>query len=185
MARPEGSWEAYIEAKERILWEGRPTDQLFVLRPIEVLLIPGSILWSGLAAQAISAFHKPDLLSMAVQFILLTACFYFTVGRFMIDQYKRRRTVYALTEKQALIETSAFGLKVRTLPITPKLFVKLKDGTRGSVQLGRPPSAFSIFFSIKKQFGVWSGDNGDFTFRAIENPKLVFDLLQKIRSGEI
>lgn len=185
MTRPTVSWEQYIKADERIIWEGRPTRQLFLLRGIEVLLIPFSLLWSGFAAQAIFVFHGQGLLGIAVQCTLLACCLYFTVGRFIIDQYKRRRTLYVLTEDQALIQTSAFARKVRTLPITPTLFVKLKDGARGSVQLGRSPSAFSIFFSIKRQFGVWSGDNGVFTFRSIENPKLVFDLLQKIRKGEI
>lgn len=174
-------WDSYIDADEVVFWKGRPARQLFVLRPIDLFLVPFSIVWAMGAMMAIPQLLLTSGLPFnAVGLLFLAAAGYVTIGRFLLDRHIRRRTFYAVTEKRALILTTAFTIKMRELPITPALAIEFSDSSKGSVWLGERSS----FLSGMQSIGIWHGDDGGFTFRAIQNPRVVFDLIRNIKRSD-
>ena len=170
-------WGPYIDPDEQVLWESTPSYRLVVFRPIDWLLVPFSIVWSmGAFTGAASTIGSGGVFTAFGLFFGAMAI-YISVGRFVIDWYIRRNSVYAITDKRAFIAQSAFGRKLRELPITPALSVQFDDAARGSVWLDGKPG----FSEGMKSMGIWHGDDGGFTFREIADPKNVYDLIQSVK----
>lgn len=180
MTEETGLWAPYLNPGKRVLWEGRPPGRLFLFRGIDVFFVSFSIVWAMGATAAVLPALKSGAFFFGFGLIFLVAAVYVTIGRFLHDQYLRRRTVYAVTDKRAMIAKSAFGRQVRDLPITPALPVAFRDAPRGSVWLGERPGLFSGVQAL----GWWHGDDGGFTFRDIDAPREVYGLIQRIKRGE-
>ncbi|MEL6197412.1 MAG: hypothetical protein AAFT19_06170 [Pseudomonadota bacterium] len=173
-------WKAYLDTDEKVLWEGRPTTDLFLFRPIELFLIPFSIFWFFFVFDGMEVSFTSGFLFNVAIILLLAAGIYFTIGRFLVDWYYRQKTLYAVTDKRALIVTTAFGRRLRELRITPTLPLEFKDAPRGSVWLGDRSGRSSR----PKLIEIWHGDEGGFTFREIETPRDVYRLIQQIKRGD-
>lgn len=124
------AFQPYLLAGERILWTGQPKQGL-TLRPMDALLIPFSLLWTGFAATAfVSTMNSGNggFPNVILVFFLLFGL-YFTVGRFIHDASIRARTSYALTDQRALFGR---GSKLTSLDLQhlPKLELSERgDGT--------------------------------------------------------
>src|SRR5215831_7176076 len=105
---------------ERILWQGRPA-QGIVLTARDWLLIPFSVVWCGFVffwEAMVLRMQAPGFFAFwGVPFVL--AGLYFTVGRFVVDIWLRRRTRYALTNRRIVIARAGVFGKLRSISLYP------------------------------------------------------------------
>lgn len=166
---------------ERVLWEGRPYTGL-LLRPIEVALIPFSLLWGGFAVfwnatVWMAGQNSSDLIFKLFGLPFLIAGLYITVGRFLIDAIIRKRLRYAVTDRRILIYKDARGSTVKSVDIKRLPSIDLSDrldGT-GTIRFGAATSFFN-----SQNFGIWQ-PTFDATpqFLRIPNVRFVYELIQK------
>lgn len=165
---------------EKIVWEGEPYSGI-VFRPIEMFLVPFSLLWGGFALFLNVDIWKTDadLSSRLFELLFLIAGLYVTFGRFLIDMRIRRATKYFVTNKRVLI---ARGSKSKSLDIKhlPSLELEERPDGSGTIRFG----ASSGLFSGGNNFGVWQ-PTFDPTPQFIRVPRarFLYDLIQKQTDG--
>jgi hypothetical protein len=164
---------------ERVVWEGKPYPGL-VVRPIDVFLIPFSLLWGGFAVfwNATVWTTDSDLSFKLFGLPFLVAGLYVTVGRFLIDMWLRKATTYSVTNKRVLIARGASGSKLKSVDIKrlPSLeFDERSDGS-GTIRFGGAGG----WFNGANNFGIWQ-PTFDPTPQFIRVPHVrsVYELIQK------
>jgi len=132
--------ERELTASEQLLWTGAPRQGLR-LRPADAFMIPFSLLWGGFAMfweySVLRGFqgqdsHSPPLFFAlwGVPFVLMGL--YLIVGRFFVDAFQRARTVYAVTNKRALIVTTWWNRQVNSVSLQPLPAISLTEKSDGS-----------------------------------------------------
>ncbi len=163
---------------ESIVWKGEPYSGL-ILRPMEVFLIPFSLLWGGFALfWNVSVWNTdadPSFKLFGLPF--LVAGLYVTVGRFFIDMHLRKKVTYFVTNKRILIQRSG-GNKVKSIDIgrIPALELDERSVGSGTIRFGSSSGVFS-----GNNFGIWQ-PTFDPTpqFIRIPNVRSVYQLIQKL-----
>ncbi len=172
-------WDPYFDEGETLLWEGAPSDKLFLLRASDAFLIPFSLLWGGFALiwnVGVWVMGAPILFNLfGLPFLLIGV--YIVIGRFFHDQFHRRHTVYALSTKRAWIATRAFGRHLRDMPINKDTQVAYTQGNLSTLILGTPHRARGDM----RGFGVGNSRYGPFTFRALTDGAHVHRLIREIQ----
>jgi hypothetical protein len=168
-------------AGERVLWEGQPYTGL-ILRPIEVFLIPFSLLWGGFAVFWNASVWMADQNSSDLPLKLfglpfLIAGLYITFGRFLIDAVIRKKLRYAVTDRRILIYKDGRGSTVKSVDIQrlPSIDLSERSDGTGTIRFG---AAMSLFNG--QNFGIWQ-PTFDATpqFLRIPNVRFVYELIQK------
>jgi hypothetical protein len=179
--RPE-SWDAYLDRGEKLLWEGAPAGGLKfrasdLVQSLFGLVFGGfAIFWITMASEMTSKGNAPGPVAFfplfGIPFVLVGA--YMVFGRFFWKAYKRSKTRYALTDKRAIIASSAFGRKLKSYPIS--------DGTRLEYE---PGDAATIWFAEEERRGSkgrrYTVKHG---FEYIPNGDEVYRLMRKVQQGE-
>ena len=130
-----------LDRGERILWMGRPRQGL-LLRKGDLFGIPFSLLWCGFAIfweSQVLKTHAPWFFALwGVPFVLIGL--YLVVGRFLVDVWRRQRTVYAVSDRRALILSGLRTPTLKSLEIEGLTDIELQDegGGRGTLMLGLP-----------------------------------------------
>jgi len=174
-------FRAYLQSGERIVWTGRPA-QGVRLSGRDAFLIPFSLLWGGFAI-----FWETSVLVMAIRTVavlpmvlfggafVVVGC-YMMFGRFFVDAWARSRTVYALTDRRALIARRLFGEKLIAVSLLncPQLRLSLR-GARGDIDFEAQQSMFG-----GRSWGLWTPAlDGAARFIGIEDAADVFRLAQR------
>lgn len=167
---------------ERVVWRGRPHSGL-IFRPIEIFLIPFSLLWGGFAVfwnvSAWTMDGDPTFKLFGLPFLI--AGLYITVGRFLLDISLRNRIAYFVTNKRILIEKQSVGSRTKSLDITrlPALeFDERSDGS-GTIRFGDSGGWFG-----GNNFGIWQpAFDPTPQFIRISNVRSVYELIQKQPEG--
>jgi hypothetical protein len=161
---------------ERLLWTGRPVQGVRFTR-LDILLVPFSLLWSGLVLSASLSFWGNDgpwfLDVWSLPF--LAAALYVVFGRLALDALARRRTIYGVSNRRILIlRRPPFG-RFRSFEIgyLPVLEYEERGGSRGT-----------ICFDIEPQEPWWGNDIHNWLppslapcFDRIDEPRRVYDLI--------
>lgn len=134
---------------EKVLWQGAPAGGIrfrrtdFILIPFGLAFFCFSLFWETTAVSIIGpGNHDQPLIAMVfplfgIPFILVG--FYLVIGRFFWDAYSRKRSTYLLTNRRALIETTALGSKLVSVTLADLGEIGLEqrgDGS-GTVILGQ------------------------------------------------
>ncbi len=132
---------------EKILWQGVPGRGLRFRRS-DLTQIPFGLLFFGFAlfweysvlARSGTRNAGPigDLFPLfGIPFVVVG--FYKAVGRFFWDAYLRAHTTYALTNRRALIETTALGKKLVSVTLSDLNQASLEERANGlgTIVLGR------------------------------------------------
>ncbi len=173
----DNGWADYLRQGERILWTGRPARRIFLFRWIDLALVPFSLAWAGFAFVAVwPSFVRGDLFFAAFGMLFLVAGAYATLGRFIHDAYERRHASYALTNERAFVLSNAWGRNLREQPLHPGLATSFRGTREGSVNFGESRNA-----AFQAGFGLWTGNDGAFAFRAIANPEEVYHIAQRAK----
>jgi hypothetical protein len=151
-------------------WTGRPREGL-LFNNQDVLLVPFSLLWGSFAIFWETAMLRNGTLAFVLFGVpFLLAGFYFVIGRFMWDAYRRGKTYYGLTSDSALILQEGLGGGVRRvyLPAVGSLGFSLASDGSGSIAFGDPSPAY--------WGGYWTLGGGVPSFEGIPDARRVYDL---------
>ncbi|TCP82020.1 hypothetical protein C8J42_1274 [Sphingomonas sp. PP-CE-1A-559] len=162
---------------ERVVWEGRPYAG-FTFRPIEVFLIPFSLLWGGFALfWNVTALTTADLSFNLFGLPFLIAGLYITFGRFLVDISLRKNLAYFVTNKRILVERRSSGSNTKSLDIKrlPALELDERSDGSGTIRFGSSGGWFT-----GNNFGIWQ-PTFDPTpqFIRIPNVRSVYQTIQK------
>lgn len=94
---------AQLTTDEYVVWKGKPAKGS-VFSKADILMIPFSLMWGGFAIfweLSVLAMDAPLLFKLwGIPFVLVGL--YLIFGRFIWQQYIRKRTFYAVTNKRVL-----------------------------------------------------------------------------------
>jgi uncharacterized membrane protein len=169
---------------EKILWQGAPAGGIrfrrsdFLLIPFGLVFFGFSLFWETTAATMIGGDHDQPMIAsifpiFGIPFILVG--FYLVIGRFFWDAYSRKRSTYVLTNRRALIETTAFGSKLISVTLLdlPEVALEQRADGSGTVVLGQ-------------DIQTGSGDNSRTKraprFEFIPDAQRVYKLVEEARS---
>ena len=176
---------AELEPGERLLWSSRPKQGL-VLRGVDALLIPFSLLWGGFAIfwetmvvreswRSQAAHHNVPIFFVlwGVPFVLIGL--YIMFGRFITDARMRARTIYGITDRRVLILSGLFGTTVRGFNLRSLTDISVserRDGI-GTLKFGDDGSPWS-------RGNPWPGMRSYARpiLELIEQPRRVYEIIR-------
>jgi hypothetical protein len=168
-----------LATSEKVVWFGQPR-QGIVLRSMDALLIPFSLLWGGFAIfWEISTFviGAPVFFSL-FGLIFVVIGIYLIVGRFFVDAKQRTQTFYAVTNDRVIIVSGLFSRTVKSIDLKTLGEMSLserRDG-RGSIVFG----SASPFEWLQGGMPGWPGmgTRQASRFELIENARKVYELIR-------
>ena len=122
-----------LDRGEELLWTGRPT-QGIILRPMDILLIPFSLVWCGFAI-----FWEASVLQVQAPFLFklfglpfVGAGLYIVFGRFFMGARRRKNTLYGITASRVIIKSGLRTTVVKSLNIKSMMDVTIAEKRNGS-----------------------------------------------------
>ena len=168
---------------ESLLWSGCPK-QGFILRSIDIFLIPFSLFWTGFAIYWEYSVYIEGGLSFFLLFgaIFVVMGLYLVFGRFIVDALLRSRTYYGVTNDRVMIlsefpRSSLKSLNLRTL--SDLTISKKLDGT-GNISFG-PQNIFGAWYDAMPWPGM--GQHQSPRFEMISEVEMVYDIIRKAQSA--
>lgn len=133
--------------QERLLWAGQPRQGL-VLRPVDIFMIPFSLLWAGFAFfwefMAVRGGAPWFFALWGIPFMVV-GC-YVVFGRFIVDMRQRAKTVYGFTNERILIISGVLTRNVKSLNLQTLSDVSLSE---------RPDGSGTITFGQGAPYSAW------------------------------
>lgn len=170
---------------ERLLWVGGPRRGIR-LRWADLLLIPLSLIWGGIAIawNAIVWTHgaPPGFALFGLPFLAIGL--YLIFGRFVHDAMLRASLVYAVTDGRIIVLRTRFGRRLQSAEIghLPTLQLDERGDGRGTVRFDSEPPYAAFWRGAG--FGLWTPTIGKrLSFDDIESPRLVYDLVRREIDG--
>ena len=149
----------YLMAGESLVWWGPPR-QGFMLTARDGFLIPFSLMWGGFSVfwetTAVTSGAPLFFKLWGVPFVVMGL--YIVFGRFLVDAWARRQTLYAVTNKRVLILRDWPFTKFTALGLDQMPVVEFKEGRngRGTIFFGPSSTTSSTGFGRRNGMGVWS-----------------------------
>ena len=169
-----------LDRGERQLWVGAPRRGI-VFRAADVFIIPFSILWAGFAVfWEVSVLRTPapgPFALFGVPFVLIGL--YITVGRFLVDAWRRGRTAYVLSSERVIIQSggSVKSLALRTL--TDVTLTERRDGS-GTITFG------AVAFPMAMYAGTaWPGVPQPPAFEMIPDARQVYAQIRDAQQASL
>jgi uncharacterized membrane protein len=181
--------ERHLSSGERIEWVGRPDTAKHFTRG-DVFLVPFSIMWGGFSifweASAIAGGAGPFFALWGIPFVVIGL--YFIFGRFIYKARRKRRTIYAVTNRRVM--TIVRGRHDESVDATylrsvPNISTSAVSNGRGSIEFG-----------LSSPMTGWYGNSGmeffargqmassGVSFYDIEDPRGVADLVERLRDQD-
>jgi hypothetical protein len=177
----EAALRGYLRPDERIRWTGQPAQGLR-LAPRDAFLIPFSLVWVSVPVMAVlgltlgtptQADPAFPLLFLAI-FLLVGS--YLLVGRFMIDAWARKRTIYAVTDQRVLLLRRLVGERLVAGALGQTVRLKRERSERGTIEFG-PESAGPWGY---RGWGLWNpGLENQLRFIGIDDVMQVYRLVDQ------
>jgi hypothetical protein len=175
--------ESRLFAGEKLLWSGQPWQGLFLLRAMDLFLVPFSLLWCGFALGipgkiVFSGGGLPPFPFILVALIFPIFGAYAVLGRFLVDAWLRSATSYAVTNQRVLIERKGLFRSNKSLDIDrlPTLeFSERSDGS-GTIRFG------TTSWFANNGMGIWSPATDPVPqFLRIDHVRNVYELIAQQR----
>ncbi len=182
------AFQPYLLPGERLLWTGRPRQGL-AFYPMDVLLIPFSLMWGGFAIfwnysvwTSFPDSGTPDDWVFKLWGLpFLAVGLYLIAGRFLFDAWVRRRSYYAVTNERILIlrtspTTKLISLDIQSLPMFE--LAEKRDGT-GTIVFDSENVGYS-WFGRNRGLGIWTpAASASPQFFRVDRPREVYELIRK------
>lgn len=171
-----------LEAKEHLLWAGRPARGLR-LRASDWYMIPTSVLWAGLIITwGVDDFVAGGPLFLGVFYLFFIGTgLYMLVGRFVLDMWARSTTYYGVTDHRIIICAGPISRKLQSINLSHagEMTLTVKANGSGSIHFGsqNPPSGWSSAWS-------WFGQRQEEVpaFEYVDDIRVVHDLIRTTQS---
>ncbi|BEU88843.1 hypothetical protein TAMA11512_23070 [Selenomonas sp. TAMA-11512] len=172
--------EEELTPDERVLWTGCPSTSFFsLLTKADIFILPFSIIWAagaGFASVAMLLGESQHMMSLLIAPFFLAVAVYITIGRFLLKVRLRRKTVYGLTDRRALIcrgQNTSFILfdRMRTLEKS------IRDDGSGTIYL-MPDAKPGMFSSLNRNAFQITPD-AKYAFVEIDDAKEAYDIIRK------
>lgn len=141
---------------ERVLWAGAPRKGLF-LRRTDLFFGPVTLFWAGFAViWTVSATAAGAPLFFTVWgsvFVVVGA--YLVVGRFFADAWRRKGTIYVLTDQRLVMRSRRTELSTPLSQLGSVEFIS-QPGGRGSIRYGEAASPRPLLLFFEPPVG-WPG----------------------------
>ncbi|MCI8947602.1 MAG: hypothetical protein HFI91_11210 [Lachnospiraceae bacterium] len=178
------SWlKNYLAPDEQVVWRGKPMEGKIFSRN-DIFMIPFSILWGGFAI-----FWEFSVLLMPTPFFFklwgipfVLVGLYMMAGRFFVQEYRKKRTYYAITDKR-ILQLQGNKLSVLERRQLPEMHMTVdKDGS-GTIAFDRYGRGRFRYMWAGGLFADASGQSGqvDPLLENIPNVNQVYQIL----SGQI
>jgi uncharacterized membrane protein len=181
--------ERHLSSGERIEWVGRPDPAKHFTRG-DVFLVPFSVMWGGFAifweSSAIAGGGGPFFALWGIPFVAIGL--YFMVGRFIYKAHRKRRTIYAVTNRRVM--TIVKGRHAESVDATylgsiPSISTSAVSNGSGSVEFGLSSPMAGWYGNSGVEFfarGQMAGSG--VSFYDIEDPRGVADLVERLRDED-
>lgn len=178
--------EPHLSGNEHIEWVGGP-DPTKRFTPADRYLIPFSLLWGGfpifwvVGAAASGGFFAV----FGLPFLAMGLSFMF--GRFIYKADRKRRTVYAVTDRRVFeIVDGRKGESVTAVYLRsiPNISTSAVSNGEGSVEFGISSRMESHYANTGMEFFNRGSTPGGVSFFDIEDPEGVADLVERLRTAD-
>ncbi|MHA7278241.1 hypothetical protein ACX80H_00620 [Arthrobacter sp. MDT2-2] len=152
---------------EQLRWAGRP-DPKVRFTPADAYLVPFSLMWGGFAifweVQVLTSDQPAFFALWGVPFVLFGL--YFIFGRFIYKARQKSRTVYGLTDTQAIVSTSERSFSDTRVQDAAVRTDRSRDGRHASFIFGGSRRAAyqntgMDFFNVGQEQGISFFDVAD------------------------
>lgn len=178
--------ERHLSGDERIEWVGRP-DATKRITPADRYLIPFSLLWGGFSIFWVVGAATSGGLFFLFGLPFLAFGLYFIFGRFIYKADRKRRTVYAVTDRRVLeIVDGRNGESVTAVYLRsiPNISTSAVASGEGSVEFGISSRMESYYANTGMEFFGRGSTSGGVSFYDIEDPEGVADLAERLRAAD-
>jgi uncharacterized membrane protein len=180
---------SHLSAGERIEWVGRPDPTKHFTRG-DVFLIPFSIMWGGFSifweASVVIGGAPAFFALWGVPFVVVGL--YFMFGRFMYKAYRKRRTIYAITNRRVMAivrRRQGETVDATYLRSIPNISTSAASSGRGSVEFGLSSPMFGRYANSGMEFFMRGQmASAGISFFDIEDPRGVADLVERLRDQD-
>jgi len=177
----------HLDTDEKTLWHGSPPSGL-MFRRSDVLFVPFSFLWFGFAlfweasvlGIAADSANRPPVIFPLFGLVFVCIGFYMAIGRFFWDAVVRGQTLYALTNRRAIILTRFPSRVFRSIGVNAATEVSTEEraGGAGDVSFG---ARTALTGGLRGWQGIGAGS--DFTFERIPDARGLLRIIRQIQSS--
>jgi hypothetical protein len=178
--------ERHLSGDERIEWAGRPDPAKRFTRA-DWYLVPFSILWGGFAIfWFVGATVSGGGFGLfGIPFVAIGL--YFIFGRFIYKARRKRRTVYAVTDRRVLeIVAGRNGDSVSAVYLRsiPNISTSAVANGEGSVDFGLSSRRDQYYANTGMEFFARGSLSGGVSFYDIPDPGGVAELVERLREAD-
>jgi hypothetical protein len=184
LAGAHGALRRHLQQGEELLWVGQP-DPSKHFSSMDRILIPFSILWAGFAIlwETVNIAAGAPAFFAVFGAAFVAAGLYFTFGRFIYKAHRKRRTIYAVTNRRVLSvvgtrsDESVESMYLRSIP---SVSVNARADGSGNVMLTSTPWMYSMYLNSGMDFAVRSLGGGGVNFFDIPGARAVGHLVDSL-----
>ncbi len=176
----------HLDSGEKTLWHGSPPEGL-LLRRSDWFVVPFSLFWlafvvfwlAGVTGTFSDSPRSPPVIFPIVGSVFVCVGLYMAIGRFFWDAYVRSQTLYALTNKRAIVLVRWPFRQVRSVELTAATRVETEESGDGSG---------SIFFGERMRMPAFApswfaANNGiDFMFERVAGVRNLVSMVRSVQT---
>jgi hypothetical protein len=177
----------HLDSDEKTLWHGSPPAGI-MFRKSDVLVVPFTFLWFGFAlfweggvlGIFASAPNRAPVFFPLFGLMFVCVGFYIAIGRFFWDALVRGQTLYALTNRRAIILTGFPNRGLRSIAVNTATEISTEE---------RADGAGDVFFGARaapvRGPRGWQGNGlgGDFVFERVPDARGLLRIIRQIQSS--
>jgi hypothetical protein len=160
---------------ETLLWSGRPSRRIRVRWQQAIMGLVFATIACLVVAIAVAAGEY--IVLIFIGFFLLAALSN-PVNDAVLDPWRRRKTVYALTDRRALVIDGLFAQQAQSFPLPSSTVLTLREGREGSG---------TIYCSSTEGYCYKKNKRGQLVprplFRMIVDARHVYDLMRETQAN--
>ncbi len=172
---------------ERIQWTGHPETKV-LFAPADIFLVPFTLLWAGGVISLGISFlvNTPDdpiALLMALLFVAFG--FYFLFGRFLYKNYRKRRTIYAVTDRRVITLAQRWrGVNTQAAftNMIPTISKSVRRDGIGTLRFGNAGFLSMMYANTGMEWMNWFGGSEVPTFYDVKDAERIVEMVNRQRT---
>lgn len=189
----ESEFSNYLDKEEKILWIGQPK-QGFFLKTNDYFILPFIVIWSSVMLVVLSSIEFEDMFRRAPAIFryawfvgLFGFLFYMIVDRYILDIYRRKTTVYLLTDKRTIVKSGLLSQDINSYDLFSLQSISYTEKRNGSgtITFGEAPSPMFTMYTFGSRKRKRLSDNYKETpaFQYILDVRAVYSMLMEAKNS--